>query len=223
MIGFVLKPFPDAPWKWPLIWSLTGFGALTAYALWRLFGTMGYGPVGLVLSAPVVGLAITHWLIEGGAMGISWLRWMPWAAWQGKYYGFEDHHLRVVEIDGELWFVDRDVLALLGLRKSSKLLTLYSGHEHARLAGTPWFGFSRAGIERLLSKSVHPLAKKLRYWFEREVYAPHAAKRQREREALYGAPVQPLPDVLPAPPAVASPPLTLAQHDLPRDDARKIY
>jgi hypothetical protein len=165
---YAVRPIPDTAWKWPLIWGITALFGGFAWLAWRYFG-----PIGFLLTVPFIGIVGAHWLVEGGAAGIRWLSWMPYAQWQGRYIAFEGQHLRYVEIDDALWFVDRDILAVIGLARGSARLGLVDATQYARIEGTPWFGLSQAGIERLLLKSPHPLAAKFLLWLRRDVFAPH--------------------------------------------------
>jgi hypothetical protein len=126
---------------------------------------------------------------------------MPYAEWQGHYYAFEGQQIRAIVVDDALWFVDRDVLAVLQTKRG-RVRQLYGAHEYARMPGTVWFGFSEAGLKRLLSKSLHADAKRLAFWFERDVLLPHRNKIERNRIALHGAPAAVMPDVLPEPPGL---------------------
>jgi hypothetical protein len=217
MIGFAVKPLPDAPWKWPLICFLVLFFGGASYVATKFIGLVGF-----VVTTPLLAIVGAHILVELGAMGYQWLRWTPYAEWQGNYYDFEGQHLRVVDLDDALWVVDRDVLAVVGMRKSSSVLKLFGPREHARLPDTIWFGFSQAGVERLLAKSTHRDAKRLRVWMEREVYAPHRNKIERRREALQGTPVLAIPDVMPEP-AALKPKENASTPDAKPADARKVF
>jgi hypothetical protein len=191
------RPLPDTEWKWPLIVAISVIAGLVMWGLIHVFGLFGF-----VFALPLAAFPVAMLVLEGGAAGIRWLQWAPYAEWQGLYYNFEGYHLRGYDVEGELWFVDRDVLAVLGLRKRSALVGLFSTRERARIADTPWFGLSQAGIERLLMKSPHPLAKRFLVWFQREVFAPHAKRKELDRLALYGGRPPPVVDILPTPPAL---------------------
>jgi hypothetical protein len=194
------RPNLDRQWKWPLILIMTVVAGFVVWGLFRIFGIFGF-----VFAAPVIGWVGGFWLIEGAAAGLRWLQWVPLSDWHGKYYAFEGHHIRCIELDGGLWAVDKDVLAVIGLSASSSQLGLYEPDEYARITDTAWSALSEAGVRRLLSKSAHPSAKKFLYWFTRDVYAPYANRRAREAgSALAGThpAIGVTVDTMPTPPAL---------------------
>lgn len=96
--------------------------------------------------------------------------------WQGRYYEYNGIHLRFFEVDGDIVFLERDILAIFDMKDSS-LIALFGPFERVReTASGPW-GLTRAGCERLLAKIVHPEAGKLTLWLRRQVYGPHDRKR----------------------------------------------
>ena len=111
----------------------------------------------------------------------------PLEKYQGRYYAFAGVQLRVVPVGAQqaLWFVDRDVLAVLGEKPSLMLESLYDAHEYDRIPGTRWNGFSEEGVDKLLRASRHHEAGRMRLWIQREVVKPHrnrlalAARREK--------------------------------------------
>ncbi|HUJ01904.1 MAG TPA: hypothetical protein VLY46_16800 [Usitatibacter sp.] len=97
------------------------------------------------------------------------------AGWHGRYYEFAGVHLRCFEHDGELAFLEEDVLEVLGLEASS-VVALFGPDERFRDAAGNW-ALTPLGCERLLRKAAHREAVPLLLWLQRQAYGPHRKKR----------------------------------------------
>lgn len=113
---------------------------------------------------------------------------------------FESEHMvRVTEIDGEPWFVGRDVCRALGIQNESQALARLDEDERAtHLMGTPtakgvantdplsnrqeMIVISEPGVYRLVFSSRKPIAERFKRWLAHEVipairmtgsYRPH--------------------------------------------------
>ena len=95
--------------------------------------------------------------------------------WHGRYYEFQGVHLRCFEDEGELVFLEEDLLAVLG-REGSSLTALFGPDERIRDASGNW-GLTPRGCERLLRKAAHREAGPLLRWLQRQAYEPHRRKR----------------------------------------------
>ena len=96
-------------------------------------------------------------------------------------YDFKGHQVRVVEIEGNPWFVAADVCKLLSLPNVTMALTRLdpADHQHVRKSNLnsgevsfPNRGanmVSEAGLYELISGSERPEAKEFRVWVNREV------------------------------------------------------
>lgn len=112
----------------------------------------------------------------------------PLEKYQGHYYSFAGVQIRVIPAGSRqtLWFVDRDVLAVLGEKPSLMLESLHDAHEYDRIPGTPWQGFSEEGIDKLLRASPHIEAGRMRLWVQREVIKPYRNKLALAAERASG-------------------------------------
>jgi len=101
----------------------------------------------------------------------------PLAKWQGNYYEFAGTHIRVYPVCNEdsnsLWFVDSDVLKVIGQKPTLMLESTFDAHEYSLIPGTRQHGFSEVGIEKLLRANNHCESMRLLMWIQREVVKPH--------------------------------------------------
>jgi len=101
----------------------------------------------------------------------------PLAKWQGNYYEFAGTHIRVYPVGNEdnsaLWFVDIDVLKVIGQKPTLMLESTFRAHEYGPILGTRQHGFSEEGIEKLLRANDHCESMRLLMWIQREVVKPH--------------------------------------------------
>lgn len=100
---------------------------------------------------------------------------------QVSLYDFKGHQVRVVELEGNPWFVAADVCKLLSLPNVTMALTRLdpADHQHVRKCNLnsgevsfPNRGanmVSEAGLYELISGSERPEAKEFRVWVNREV------------------------------------------------------
>jgi hypothetical protein len=134
----------------------------------------------LVLATPVFAYFAGRSLVVGGFGGLEWLRQNHKKAWNGLYYEFGTVHLRAVETDAGLVFVEDDVLAVIE-QPGSQTLRLFGPAERVRVEGTKWHALTEAGLERLLLKCPHRDAKSLLLYLRRSAFLPHARRRERDR------------------------------------------
>jgi hypothetical protein len=91
--------------------------------------------------------------------------------------------VRLREVDGALWVVDRDLFTLLDLRPDAGALRALDALEHDRLPGSRLHGLSEQGVRKLLRLLRHGEARAIELWFEREVFGPHRRRREHDRLA----------------------------------------
>jgi prophage antirepressor-like protein len=90
-------------------------------------------------------------------------------------FAFEDHLVRVVEQDDELWFVGKDVCAALNISKyRDALATLDDDEGRPVLVDTlggqqEMAGVSEPGVYRLVFRSRKPEAERFKRWLAHEV------------------------------------------------------
>jgi hypothetical protein len=139
-----------------------GMNAISAaYAL------LIFVPCSFMLSKPLISWA--------GVLGAYLIR-QPYVKWQGNYYEFSGSQIRICPVDRTLWFVDTDVLCVIGQKSSAHLKTKFDVHEYDVIPSTWQYGFSEEGVEKLLRESGHPESKKMLVWIQREVVKPYRRK-----------------------------------------------
>jgi hypothetical protein len=149
--------------------------AFTSFAYWKMGGL-----IPAVLSAPIWGVLLAKPILEALAGYYRWAKKQPYIPWQGRYYEFENIHIRVVEDDfGHLWFCDKDVLKVLGQSVSKTYQVAYAESDYRAIPGERFKGFSENAVILVVSRIRHPSAGKFKFWLEREVLAPHHKKREK--------------------------------------------
>lgn len=162
---------------------------LAVYALivalgWRHGGKGGL--IAAVCAAPFAGVAITPALMALLPAYIDWVTARIWQRWQGRYYAFDDHQIRIVEARGRLWFASKDVHAALGMQPRAALLAQFVAAERRRDAAIG-DALSNAGLVRLLGRSTDARVLRFLSWAERDVLRPWQNKRDREMVQNPGA------------------------------------
>jgi prophage antirepressor-like protein len=110
-------------------------------------------------------------------------------------FAFEEQLVRVVERDGEPWFVGNDVCRALGLSNPRKAVGDLDDDERGVTTGDTLGGeqvmniVSEAGVYRLVFRSRKPEAERFKRWLAHEVL-PAIRKTGR-----YGTAAEPLPDL----------------------------
>jgi hypothetical protein len=132
----------------------------------------------MVLSLPVWGVLLAKPIVETLETYFDFARKQPWRKWQGHYYEFQGHQIRIYEMDGALWFCDTDIFNALGLKLDPSLQRVYSATEYTVLEGTKLKAFSEATVLRVISHIRHAEVGKLKFWLEREVIRPHYNKKK---------------------------------------------
>jgi hypothetical protein len=130
----------------------------------------------LVQLAPLVAFVIAMPLIALVCRYFGWIQERTLAPWQGNYYAFDDHQIRVLEARGGLWFPYTDVCAALGLKPKAHLLRSLRAAEHLRddaLGET----LSVAGLTALFGRSSDRTTLRFLNWAERDVCRPWRNKR----------------------------------------------
>ncbi len=147
--------------------------AFSAFAYWKMGGA-----VAAILSIPLWGVLLAKPIIVGVAAYFDSARKQPYAPWQGRYYEFQGTHIRIDEVDGQLWFCDADVLQVLGQKPSTAMKIAYADADYRTMEASGLMAFSEAAVVRVISRIRHPEAGKFRFWIEREVIAPHHKRRE---------------------------------------------
>lgn len=155
---------------------------LVVYALVVVYGFRQGGKGGLIaalFASPFAGVAITPALLAFVLGYLAWVHERVWKPWQGRYYAFDDHQIRVVEARGRLWFASKDVHAVLGMQPRAALLAQFVASERRR-DDAIGDALSNAGLVRLLGRSTDAQVLRFLSWAERDVRGPWQKKRDRE-------------------------------------------
>ena len=93
-----------------------------------------------------------------------------------RTWNFEDHEVRTVEIDGEPWFVGKDVATVLGYQNGSKALSDHVDEEDklnneslSSLGQRGGWLINESGLYSLILSSKLPNAKAFKRWITSEV------------------------------------------------------
>jgi len=103
----------------------------------------------------------------------------PLRPYQGRYYAFDNQHIRVIEVDGALWIADEDVLRIIGLVPTQAARRQDSYTQHRYLVKDKVWVYSQQAALSLVKNSGHAAAPRFVSWLENEVFAPYAKKRFR--------------------------------------------
>jgi hypothetical protein len=174
---------PDARtvrWGWVFWWSwlLVG-GAL-------LHGDVKGGAPGLgvVLAAPFWALWALWPLYRGARFALRHLRHAPLAAWEGRYFAFDDRQVRV-SFDADAIFVAADdvfdALATPAAARDPERVRQIVGRDGLQPAPDgPWLAFTEKGLAAWLDRRSERRALLFARWFDSQVVAPYRRRRARE-------------------------------------------
>ncbi len=144
--------------------------------LWELMG-----PVGLAFASVAWGGAFAAPLLDAVGVSVRWTRRLASREnWPHGLYAYSPHHDIRYRVDeaGHPWFVDADVLAVLGKYPDPRARRLAAPHEYRELAGEGVWAYSEAGVKRLLEQSRHDEARPLALKLERDVAFQCRFKRE---------------------------------------------
>lgn len=134
--------------------------------------------VGAVLFVPFVGWYTSRLIIHGGFAFGSGLHGRLKKEWNGIYYEYATIHLRAMEHEETLVFVEDDILSVIG-QPQSETVKLFGPAERLAIAGGKWRVLTEKGCERLLMKCPHVHAKGLLLYLQREAFGPFTKRRER--------------------------------------------
>ena len=144
-----------------LVWIVL-LGGGYGFFVWRAYHA-GSSPFGLLAWAPVVGVLLAP-AITALVPGVDeWIRERTWKPWQGIYYAFDDHQIRVVEARGVLWFSSEDVHAALTMKRRDAVIGPMNASER-RIDPEAGEMLSNAGLARLLGVSTERRTLRLLTW-----------------------------------------------------------
>jgi hypothetical protein len=145
---------------------------IAVYAAWK------GGPFLILLALPVFAWFAARALVHGGFGLWGYGRQGSKAEWNGQYYEYGDIQLRSAEAEGQLVFVESDLLKVIEQPKS-KTVELFGAKERWQLAESGEIVLTQSGCERLLLKCPHRDAKKLMLFLQREAFFPYARRHGR--------------------------------------------
>jgi hypothetical protein len=134
--------------------------------------------VGVVLLAPLLAWFASRLLIHGGFAFGSRARGNAKKKWNGIYYEYATIHLRAVEHEEALVFIEDDILSVIE-QPHSETIKLFGPAERLTIEGGKWRVLTEQGCERLLLKCPHVQAKGLLLYLRREAFGPYAKRRER--------------------------------------------
>ena len=162
------------------LWRLIGATVVCAGWVYVMFKFVG--PIGLVLSAPVIGIAFTRLIIDAAAE-MGWqMRSAVLAPLSGKHYVYMEYTLRIVQDDDfGRWMATDDVRRIVGTGATDKALSqtypggckVLDGRTHLR----------DDALMNYLSREPSTRAVKLRNWAERSIAL--SARTERKRRGIF--------------------------------------
>jgi hypothetical protein len=166
-------------WGW-LLW-LAWLVAASALLLDDLrSGTL---TIGLVLTAPFWAL----WVLWPAY--IAWWFVRRWRArgallgdWQGQYYEFDGHQVRVLARGDSVLFVAVDVFEALSIdedaRRTGRVRQIAGRDGLATDRATGFLCFSEKGLEAWLDRRNDLAVQKFRFWRDKQVIEPYRRRRE---------------------------------------------
>ena len=162
------------------LWRL--IGATVVCSIWLYVMVQFVGVIGLVLSAPLIGIAFTRLVIDVAAE-LGWrTRSAILAPLSGNHYVYMEYTLRIVEDeDFGRWIATDDVRRIVGNGATDKAL--------AQTYPSGWQKFNGRGhlrddaLMHYLGREPSSRAVKLRNWTERSIAFP--ARTGRKRRGIY--------------------------------------
>ena len=168
----------DPPTLRASLLRIVGVGG--AYLLILTWVSHSYGLASAMFAA--LGLAVFAVpLLVPAVLGVvpAFFRWAGDRSldrWQGCYYAFENHQIRIVEDRARIWIVLADVLSTAHLRiNDDELAGLPRGSVELEEFGER--AVSDTALIELLTRRNYREANKFRLWLEREVLPPLYRKR----------------------------------------------
>ncbi len=101
--------------------------------------------------------------------------------WQGSYYSFDEHQVRIVEHRGSVWIVLRDALARSKLQVNDDELAALPRGSIGELEEFRERAVTDVALLELLSRRNYAEAIRFRVWLEREVLPPIYRRRTGQK------------------------------------------
>lgn len=153
--------------------------AVSALLLWLGYGFAGTTglAIGMVLCAPVAGMALAKPLVELSAEGLEWIAKSPHKKWNGHYYAFDDIQVRADDEGDRLLLAGVDVCKACGIAVTPEVKARIDRLASGRLARTSVAAVPWQAIDVLLGPDAGREAGRFKLWLRREVVAPWHQRR----------------------------------------------
>ena len=148
-------------------------------------GVMLMGLVGLAMTAPIWGVMFAKPILELYPALRNSANRTAMQPWEGKYYRYEETHLRMYFDGDNAWFVADDILAAVGKKRERWMDARFEPGEYQVIPGRSEMGFTPDAVLKFLDMSELPEARKFRLWFERAVV--FTLNRKKELRDTHGS------------------------------------
>lgn len=151
------------------------FGTWIIYLLCkRLFEPAQVAPLTVAFSSVLWSISYARFVIEGMSSLRREAKRAALEEWNGRYYAFGAHQLRLFLIEDVIWIPVADVAALLDPQPDARELR-YLGGEVGTIPGQKVRGYTEAGLLRLLTtrtatrRATHDTIR-FKHWLEKETF-----------------------------------------------------
>jgi len=153
-----------------------GFGTWVIYQLTsRIFSEpLAVMPLTVVFSSALWSVSFAKYAIAGMSSLRREARRAALEEWNGRYYAFGAHQLRLFLIEDVIWIPVADVAAILDPQPDARELR-YLGAETGLIPGQKVNGYTEAGLLRLLTtrtasrRATHDMIR-FKHWLEKETF-----------------------------------------------------
>ena len=126
-------------------------GALAVAAIAAIPLAYGLWPVALLMVVMFAWFAARA-LVHGGFDAFHWLRHGHMREWNGRYYEFANQQIRAAEVNGQLVFLERDLLALIE-QPESTTVELFGAAERVGVEDAGEKALTEKGCERQIGRA----------------------------------------------------------------------
>ena len=169
-----MSKYEKPVWK---VFNVVVVSAIIGVLVWISWLTPS--KLGLFLCIPLFAWLASRAIVHGGFNLFEWVSRLPYAAWNGRYYEFNNEQIRVYEHHDRLLFVAEDVMRAARITKAPTAHVAVHSDEMAEIPGSRLRGLGIRQIERLANEHPGTEAGRLLLWAQREVVGPWEKKRER--------------------------------------------
>lgn len=143
------------------------------YLLWRWLG-----PTGLVLGAPLFGVALARPVIDGMGRYHGFAKFMAFRKVNGRAFDFKGNAIDIEEdTDGYRWLQIADVRKVMPHLPGDKTLQAIYGEGVQTLDGSGVLRIQAETLLKHLDKASDPPSLRFKVWLQRAVVHPAAKSR----------------------------------------------